>query len=188
MIGVTIQELAVGDHAELTRLATEADIAGFVDSVGDYNPVHTDPAYAAGTRFKGRIAPGIWTAGLISAVIGTRLPGPGTIYLSQDLAFLRPVMLGDTIAARVEVVETHREKNRVRLRTSCVNQRGEAVLEGEALVMPSRTPVRYARPADAATLAAAWALAPWAWAVHGAAVAGMLGVGALGLAFPAPRR
>jgi 3-hydroxybutyryl-CoA dehydratase len=184
MIGVTIQDLTVGDHAELTRVATEADIAGFVDSVGDYNPVHTDRAYAAGTRFKGRIAPGIWTAGLISAVIGTRLPGPGTIYLSQDLAFLRPVMLGDTITARAEVMETNREKNRVRLHTSCVNQRGEAVLEGEALVMPSRTPVRYARPADAAALTAAWTLVPWAWAVHGVAVAGMLGLGALALAWP----
>ena len=104
MIGVTIYELTVGDHAELTRVVDEADIAGFVDSVGDYNPIHSDRAYAAGTSFKERIAPGIWTAGLISAVIGTRLPGPGTVYLSQDLRFLRPVRFGDVVTARVEVV------------------------------------------------------------------------------------
>ncbi len=184
MIGVTIHELAVGDHAELTRVATEADIAGFVDSVGDYNPVHTDPAYAADTRFKRRIAPGIWTAGLVSAVIGTRLPGPGTIYLSQDLTFVRPVMLGDTVSARVEVVEVNPVKNRLRLHTSCVNQRGETVLEGAALVMPSRTPVRYERATDPAALVTAWAMAPWPWALQGAAVAGMLGLGALAMAWP----
>ena len=184
MIGVTIDDLAVGDRAELTRPAAESDIAGFVDSVGDYNPIHSDRDYAAGTKFKERIAPGIWTAGLISAVIGTRLPGPGTIYLSQDLRFLRPVMLGDTVTARVEVMEANREKNRVRLRTSCVNQRGDAVLEGEALVMPSRTKVRYERAAEPATLVALWALGPWAWAAQSAAVASMLGLSALALASP----
>jgi 3-hydroxybutyryl-CoA dehydratase len=185
MIGITIEDVEVGDRAELTRVATEADIAGFVDSVGDYNPIHSDRDYAAGTKFKGRIAPGIWTAGLISAVIGTRLPGPGTIYLSQDLRFLRPVMLGDTVTARVEVVEANREKNRVRLRTSCVNQHGDAVLEGAALVMPSRTTVRYERAADPAALVALWTLGPWAWAAQGAAVAGMLCLSALALASPA---
>jgi acyl dehydratase len=186
MIGITIDDLEVGDRAELTRVATEADIASFVDSVGDYNPIHSDRSYAAGTKFKERIAPGIWTAGLVSAVIGTRLPGPGTIYLAQDLRFLRPVMFGDTVTARVEVVEANREKNRVRLRTACVNQRGEDVLGGEALVMPSRTPVRYERAVDPAGLVTLWALGPWAWAAQGAAVAGMLGLSALALA--APRR
>ena len=184
MIGVTIRDLALGDHAELTRIATEADIAGFVESVGDYNPVHTDRDYAAGTRFKARIAPGIWTAGLISAVIGTRLPGPGTIYLSQDLTFLRPVMLGDTVSARVEVAEVDPEKNRLRLRTSCVNQRGDTVLEGQALVMPSRTPVRYERGAAPGALVGAWVMAPWAWAMQGAAVAGMVVWGLVGLSLP----
>ena len=141
MIGLTIDAIEVGDGAEITRRASDADIAGFVESVGDYNPVHSDPAYAAATQFEEPIAPGIWTAGLISAVIGTRLPGPGAIYLSQDLKFLRPVKLGDVIRARVEVLETNRVKNRMRLRTVCTNQRGEDVLTGEALVMPSRTPV-----------------------------------------------
>ena len=184
MIGVTIDRIEVGDRAEVTRVATDGDIAGFVDSVGDYNPIHSDPAYAAGTLFKERIAPGIWTAGLVSAVIGTRLPGPGTIYLSQDLKFLRPVKLGDTVTARVEVTEIIVEKNRVRLRTVCVNQLGEEVLGGEALVMPSRTPVRYERVADPAALLTLWALSPWAWAAQGAAMMGMLGLSALALSVP----
>ena len=184
MIGITIDRIEVGDRAEVTRAATDGDIAGFVDSVGDYNPIHSDPAYAAGTLFKERIAPGIWTAGLVSAVIGTRLPGPGTIYLSQDLKFLRPVKLGDTITARVEVTEINREKNRVRFKTVCVNQRGEEVLGGEALVMPSRLPVRYERVADPAALLTLWALSPWAWAAQGAAMMGMLGLSAIALSVP----
>jgi phosphate acetyltransferase len=120
--------------------------------------------------FGERIAPGIWTAGLISAVIGTRLPGPGTIYLSQDLKFLRPVKLGDAIRARVEVIGVNRDRNRVRLRTVCTNQRGEDVLSGEALVMPSRTPVRY-EPAPPTP-----APAPWSFAADGVAAMGALGV------------
>lgn len=184
MIGVTIDDLRVGDGAELRRVAREADIAGFVDAVGDENPIHSDRAFAAATRFKGRIAPGIWTAGLVSAVIGTRLPGPGTLYLSQDLEFVRPVMLGDAITARVEVVEVLRGRNRVRLRTSCVNDKGEEVLRGEAVVMPSRTPVRYEPAAHPAGLLALWALGPWAWAAQGAAVVGMLGFSALASVMP----
>ncbi len=170
MIGLTIDQIEEGDEAEIVRVAAERDIAGFVDAVGDDNPIHSDPAYAADSTFKERIAPGIWTAGLISAVIGTRLPGPGTIYVSQDLRFLRPVKLGDAIRARVQVIETSRERNRVRLRTVCRNQRGEEVLTGEALVMPSRTPVVYRRPLDLVGLWTAWALEPWAWAMDGAAV------------------
>src|SRR6267143_4237011 len=95
MIGKTIADLTPGDHAELTRVVEDGDIAAFVDAVGDYNPVHSDPAYAATTPFKAPIAPGIFTAGLISAVIGTQLPGPGAIYLSQSLKFVKPVKSGD---------------------------------------------------------------------------------------------
>ena len=105
MIGITIDAIAVGDSAQITRRVTDGDIAAFVDAVGDHNPVHADREYAATTSFKEPIAPGIWTAGLISAVIGTRLPGPGAIYLSQDLKFLKPVKAGDSISARVEVLE-----------------------------------------------------------------------------------
>ena len=162
MIGKTIDELREGDRAELTRVVADDDITGFVAAVGDYNPVHSDPAYAATTPFKEPIAPGIFTAGLISAVIGTALPGPGVIYLSQSLKFTKPVMLGDRITARVEVLEILADRNRVRLRTSCVNQDGEEVLSGEAWIMPSKRPVVYDRAARAAT--ASWLLAPWSLA------------------------
>jgi hypothetical protein len=155
-----------------------------VDAVGDYNPVHADRAYAAATVFKEPIAPGIWTAGLVSAVIGTRLPGPGAIYLSQDLKFLKPVKAGDSISARVEVLEIDREKNRIRLRTVCTNQRAEEVLTGEALVMPSRTSVQYTRPVEPMGAMALWTLQPLAWMAQGAAIWGMLGLSALTIAAP----
>jgi acyl dehydratase len=186
MIGVTIDAIAVGDSAQLTRRVTDGDVAAFVGAVGDYNPLHGDRAYAASTPFKEPIAPGMWTAGLVSAVIGTRLPGPGAIYLSQDLRFLKPVKTGDSISARVEVVEVNREKNRVRLRTVCTNQRAEEVLTGEAVVMPSRTPVRYTpAPAPMGALAL-WTLPPLVWLAHGAALWSMLGVSALAAAAPRP--
>ena len=169
MIGLSIDAIHVGDHADITRQASDGDIAEFVDAVGDYNPVHSDREYAAGTIFKEPIAPGIWTAGLISAVIGTRLPGPGAIYLSQSLNFLKPVRFGDVITARVEVLETKRDKNRIGLRTVCTNQRAEEVLIGEALVMPPKMAVVYSTPADGAGLPAVWTLAPWAWITQGVA-------------------
>lgn len=166
MIGKTIAELTTGDQAQLTRVVEPGDVASFVEAVGDYNPLHSDPAYAAGTPFGGPIAPGIYTAGLISAVIGTQLPGPGAIYLSQSLKFVKPVRPGDRITARVQVTEVIRERNRIRLQTVCVNQRDEEVLVGEAWVMPSRAPIVYeGRPTSAAALARlAWS--PWTWAAQ----------------------
>lgn len=184
MIGLTIDAIAVGDSAQITRRVTDGDIGSFVDAVGDYNPVHSDRAYAAATVFKEPIAPGIWTAGLVSAVIGTRLPGPGAIYLSQDLKFLKPVKSGDSISARVEVIDINREKNRIRLRTVCTNQRAEDVLTGEAVVMPSRTPIEYARPAQSMSALALWTLQPLAWMAQGATIMGMLGLSALSAATP----
>jgi 3-hydroxybutyryl-CoA dehydratase len=189
MIGLTIDSIAVGDSAQITRRVTDGDIAEFVDAVGDYNPVHSDREYAAATVFKAPIAPGIWTAGLISAVIGTRLPGPGAIYLSQDLKFLKPVKSGDSISARVEVIEVNREKNRIRLRTVCTNQRAEDVLIGEAVVMPSRTAINYTRSPENIGALALWTLQPLAWMAQGAAIMGMLGLSALAFATPsAPSR
>ena len=184
MIGVTIDSITIGDSAQITRRVTDADVAEFVDAVGDYNPVHSDRDYAASTVFKEPIAPGIWTAGLISAVIGTRLPGPGAIYLSQELKFLKPVKAGDWISARVEVIEINRERNRVRLRTVCTNQRAEEVLTGEALVMPSRTPVHYQRSGNVPGLLALWTLPPLAWMAQSAAIWSMLGLSALAAAAP----
>ena len=179
MIGLTIDRLEVGDSAQITRRVTDRDVAQFVDAVGDYNPVHSDRAFAATTAFKEPIAPGIWTAGLISAVIGTRLPGPGAIYVSQELTFRKPVKPGDSISARVEVVEINRERNRVRLRTVCTNQRAEEVLTGEAVVMPSRTPISYVRHAEDVSALALWTLRPLAWMAQGAAIVGMLGLSAI---------
>jgi acyl dehydratase len=184
MIGKTIAELTRGDHAEITRVVEQDDIAAFVDAVGDYNPVHSDPAYAAGTPFKAPIAPGIFTAGLISAVIGTELPGPGAIYLSQSLKFVKPVKAGDVITARAEVVEMLIERNRIRLQTVCVNQRGEEVLSGEAWIMPSRTRVVYEeRPAGVAVWPAlAWN--PWAWTAQAMTFWGMVSLSMLSGALP----
>jgi acyl dehydratase len=143
MIGKTIHELRMGDVAEVIHRVDAEGVAELVDAVGDYNPIHSDPEYAAGTPFKEPIAPGVLTAGLISAAIGTKLPGPGAIYLSQTLKFLKPVKPGDTITARVTIVEVLGERNRIRLATVCLNQRGEEVLTGEAWVMPSRESVVY---------------------------------------------
>lgn len=179
MIGHTIDELVVGDSAEISRVVREGDVAGYVDAVGDHNPVHSDAAFAATTSFRERIAPGIWTAGLFPAVIGTRLPGPGSIYVSQDLQFLRPVRAGDALTAKVEVVEIVRERNRVRLKTVCVNRRGEEVLAGEAWVLPPKSHVEYAEDRTGAEAITFWALQPWAWAAQALSVWGMLAVSAL---------
>lgn len=188
MIGKTIEELRPGDWAELARRVDDRDVADFVGAVGDYNPIHSDPAFAATTSFREPIAPGIFTAGLISAVIGTRLPGPGVIYLSQSLKFTKPVRVGDTITARVEVLEVLPERNRARLATVCRNQRGEEVLVGEAWVMPSRTRVVYERPTERAGSAGLLALTPWNLAAQSMALWSALGLRVLAAAAPRPRR
>jgi acyl dehydratase len=175
MIGRTIADLHPGDTAELTRIVGSDHVASFVDAVGDFNPVHSDPDYAATTPFREPIAPGIFTAGLVSAVIGTLLPGPGAIYLSQSLKFLRPVKFGDRITTRVRVEEVMRERNRIRLSTVCVNQHGEDVLVGEAWVMPSRVPVAYEERLEP-TGVALWAFPPWAWATHALSIWGLCGL------------
>ncbi|GAB4264649.1 MaoC family dehydratase [Deferrisoma sp.] len=134
----TVEEIRVGDRASLVREVTEADLALFAAASGDTNPIHFDDAYAESTFFKGRIAHGILCASFISAVIAGKLPGLGTIYVSQTLKFKAPVRIGDRITAEVEVLEVDPEKNRVRLKTTCTNQDGVVVLDGEAVVMPPR--------------------------------------------------
>jgi 3-hydroxybutyryl-CoA dehydratase len=129
------EAIKVGDSTSFSKTITEADITLYGAVSGDFNPVHFDGVYASGTMFKNRIAHGMLTAGLISAVIGMRLPGPGTVYLSQTLSFRAPVYIGDTITARVEVLEKKDEKNQIKLNTTCTNQNGKDVLIGEALVM-----------------------------------------------------
>ncbi len=134
MIGKTIDEMKPGDCAEFGKTVSESDVYLFAGITGDFNPAHVNEAYAENTFFKTRIAHGMLSAGLISAVLANHLPGPGTIYLKQDLKFLAPVKIGDTITARVEVLAIDRDKNRVRLKTTCANQRGKQVIDGEALV------------------------------------------------------
>jgi acyl dehydratase len=165
MTGLTMESVTVGDVAEVTYTVTAETIREFVTASGDDNPIHSDEAFAAGTRFGRVIAPGMLTGSFVSSVIGTRLPGPGTIYLSQSFRFLRPVYVGDRVTARVEVVERLPERNRLRLRTTCANQHGELLLEGEAWVLPSPTRIEYAapRPARSATHVA---LLPTALAVE----------------------
>jgi len=128
----------VGDRASYTQTLSEAHVALFVGAVGDTNPLHVDEAYAKKSRFGRRIAQGILVAGLISTVIGTRLPGVGAIYLSQTLRFLRPTYLGDTITATA-ILKAVRERAKggyvLTLETFCENERGERVIEGEAEVL-----------------------------------------------------
>ncbi len=126
-------DLTIGQTAQSSKRITDADVSLFAAVTGDFNPAHFDPVYAAGTHFKEPIAHGMIAAGLVSAVLGMKLPGPGTVYIQQTLNFLVPVRAGDVITASVEVVELL-EKRRVRLKTKGVNQEGVIVLEGEALV------------------------------------------------------
>lgn len=133
-----IEDLTTGMAEEVSNVVTEAMIEQFAAVSGDDNPIHLDEGYAQGTLFKGRIAHGMLGASFISAVIGTRLPGPGAIYMSQQLRFKAPVRIGDVVVTRVQVADINTEKKRVTLRTTC--RVGETtVIEGEALVMvPAR--------------------------------------------------
>jgi len=134
----SIHELKIGDSAQISKTVTEADIELFARATGDFNPVHLDQAYAEKTSFKGRIAHGLISVGLLSSILGNILPGHGTIYLSQEVKFLAPVRIGDTITAKVEVIELIPEKNRAKFRTTCTNQDGKEVVEGIAWAMPPR--------------------------------------------------
>ncbi|MGD9871711.1 MAG: MaoC family dehydratase [Thauera sp.] len=136
--GYAFEDLQMGMSASVSRTVSEADILMFAGVSGDTNPVHLDEEFAASTMFGGRIAHGMLSAGLISAVFGTRLPGPGCIYLSQNLKFKAPVKVGDTVVARVTVKELKTEKRRAVFSTVCT-VRGTTVLDGEAeLLIPAR--------------------------------------------------
>jgi len=128
----------IGDSAQLSKTVKDEDIKNFAEATGDKNPLHLDDEFASKTIFKRRIAHGFLTAGLISAVIGNKLPGNGTIYLSQTLNFLAPVYIGDEITAKVEVLQVSKEGKRLRLKTQVINQNGAVVVDGEALVIPQR--------------------------------------------------
>lgn len=133
----TFDQLQLGDSASFTKTITETDVVLFGGISGDLNPAHMDEVSATASPFKGRIAHGALVAGLISTVLGTKLPGNGTIYLRQESNFTKPVYFGDTITATVTVIEKT-EKKRVILETICTNQNNETVINGLATVLAPR--------------------------------------------------
>ena len=138
MKGITIDQMKLGDSASVSKTVTDTDVYLFAGITGDLNPAHVNQVEAEKGMFGQRIAHGMLSAGFVSAVLGMYLPGPGTIYLSQELKFTKPVFIGDTITATATVAEMVPEKNRVKLETVCTNQRGETVLKGYAMVMPPK--------------------------------------------------
>ncbi|WP_304640571.1 MaoC/PaaZ C-terminal domain-containing protein [Pseudomonas sp.] len=142
----TYDELEVGQKAEITHQVSERDLLLFAAVSGDVNPVHLDEQFAADTPFKGRIAHGMFSGALISAAIACELPGPGSIYIGQELGFLRPVRLQDEIRVELEILEKL-PKNRVRIATRVFNQDGKQVVDGVATVMAPTERVSLPRPA-----------------------------------------
>lgn len=139
MKGKTIHEITMGDTAEFAKTVSEGDIYQYAGISGDFNPIHVNADYAGKTFFKTRIAHGMLSAGFISNVLGNQLPGPGAVYIRQELNFLAPVRIGDTITARITVIGINAEKNRVTLKTECVNQEGTVVIGGQAVLSPPKS-------------------------------------------------
>ena len=134
----TIDDLKIGQQAEYSKIISREDVIQFAELTGDMNPLHLDEEYAAGTMFGKPLVHGAMLSGLISAVLGMKLPGPGALYASQELKYLKPVFIGDTVTAFVEVKEIFKDNNRVIFRTGCTNQSRELVAEGISLLLPSK--------------------------------------------------
>lgn len=134
----TIDTIEVGDSDSFTKTVTESDVILYAGISGDQNPAHIDAESAKKSMFKDRIAHGMLSAGFISNVLGMKLPGPGTIYMGQDLKFVKPVYIGDTVTATVTVKEKDEAKNRLILDTTVTNQNGDEVILGTATVMPPK--------------------------------------------------
>jgi acyl dehydratase len=141
----TFDEINVGDNASLERTLSWEDIELFAVVSGDVNPAHVDAEYARSDIFHALVAHGMWGASLISTLLGTRLPGPGTIYLEQTLGFRHPVTIGDTVTVSVTVAAKDDKRHRVVLDCRCVNQRGETVIDGSATVLAPTEKVRRPR-------------------------------------------
>ena len=125
----------LGQRASFSKTVTEADVTTFAGLIGDFNPIHVDAEYARKSRFGQRVAHGMFTAGLISAVLGNKLPGPGAIYLSQQIEFLAPVFIGDTITATVEVSAWRPDKHIITFKTDAYNQAEKQVVTGKAVLL-----------------------------------------------------
>jgi 3-hydroxybutyryl-CoA dehydratase len=129
------EEIEIGETASITKMISETDIVNFAGIIGDFNPVHVNPEYAKTTMFGERIAHGMLTASFISTLVGCCIPGVNALYLSQEVKFVRPVKIGDTITATAEVIEKIDAKRRVIMTTTITNQRGEVVVSGKATTM-----------------------------------------------------
>ena len=129
------EEIEIGETASISKMISEADIVNFAGIIGDFNPVHVNPEYAKTTMFGERIAHGMLTASFISTLVGCCIPGKNALYLSQEVKFVKPVKIGDTITAVAEVVEKIDAKRRVIMTTTITNQRGEVVISGKAVTM-----------------------------------------------------
>ncbi len=132
--GIPFAELKVGDKGSLSKTVSEYDIYAFAGITGDFNPIHVDAEFAKGTMFKERIAHGMLGAGFISAVLGTVMPGPTNVYMSQEIVFKAPVKIGDTVTATCELIEKIEAKNRLIFRTTVTNQNNVLVIDGKAMV------------------------------------------------------
>jgi len=146
--GLRFEEIEIGQSLRMSRIVTEEMIRLFAAASGDVNPVHLDDAFAEATPFKGRIAHGMLTAGFISAAIATGLPGPGSVYVSQELRFDRPVRAGDTITVELTVQEKIPSKNHVILKTVARNQNNKVVVAGVATVLPPPQHTRVEQPEE----------------------------------------
>ena len=135
MRGIPFADLKVGDQGSLSKTVSEHDIYTYAGLTGDFNPIHVNAEFAKGTMFKERIAHGMLSAGFISAVLGTIMPGPTNVYLSQELVFKAPVKIGDTVTATCELIEKIEEKHRLVFRTTVTNQEGVMVIDGKAKIL-----------------------------------------------------
>ena len=138
MIGLTIEQIEIGQSASFSKTISESDVYLFAGITGDSNPAHINEEYAKNTMFKKRIAHGMLGASLISTIFGTQLPGPGSIYIKQDVKFLAPVYFGDTLTAICTVKEKITEKNRIIFDCKILNQNDKEVIIGEAIIMPPK--------------------------------------------------
>lgn len=143
---ITFDEISLGQTASFSRTLTEDQLVLFAEVSGDVNPVHLDAEFAATTQFKERIGHGAWTSAIISAALALELPGPGTIYLGQDISFRAPVKIGDTVTIKLEVTAKDDAKKFVTLTTAAVNQHGKTVAKGTANVMAPTEKLQLARP------------------------------------------
>ncbi len=135
-IGKTIDQLRIGDSAAFGKTLTEADVYQFAGILGNFNPLYVNIEFAAKTELKKRVVPTMLVAGLVSKILGTQLPGNGTVHVSQDMEFLKPVFIGDTVEAKVVVINIDGKRCRVTFDVTCINQDNEVVARGETVVMP----------------------------------------------------